>query len=323
MTPEVFTEWLRRNGHKVVQSQSSYWFDQGPRAFQAFPHHWIIHPSDIETRELLKKHNAVTLRYSTSVSAGQGAISYHVVCDRPDYSLESLGKWARKNIRRGLKNCRVEKIPIEYLADEGWALRHDTLDRQCRRLNTDRDRWRQLCLSTVDLPGFEAWGALVGDRLAACMMTFPMGECCYLMYQHCHRDFLPEHVNNALTYFITTTMMSRPGIKYIFYGLHSLDAPQRVDEYKFRMGYTATPVRQRVVFHPLLKPVVNRFSHSILRKLPPKLMEIRVLAKAEGLFRFYLDGNLNLDKQVWPECLEGGKEALIRGANFQHAAEAR
>lgn len=37
MTPEVFAEWLRRQGHRVVRTRSPYWFDAGPRGFVEVP----------------------------------------------------------------------------------------------------------------------------------------------------------------------------------------------------------------------------------------------------------------------------------------------
>jgi hypothetical protein len=232
-----------------------------------------------------------------------------------EYGLYKLGKWARKNVRRGLKNCSVESISFDYLANEGWVLQLDTLDRQGRRLNLDRDVWRLRCQSALDLPGFKAWGAFVGRCLAASVITFDMDDCCYMLYQQCHRDYLSEHVNNALSYTVTQTMITRPEIKRILYGLHSLDAPQSVDEFKFRMGYIPQPVRQRVVFHPLFRPLANRRSHDLLKKLSSKYPCNPILAKAEGLIRFYLQGHLELRAQPWPDCLADRREDLINMVN--------
>jgi hypothetical protein len=107
-------------------------------------------------------------------------------------------------------------------------------------------------------------------------------------------------------------MLSRPGIKSIFYGLHSLDAPASVDEFKFRMGYTAKPVRSRVVFHSWLKPVFNRYSHAAVRRLLAWRPGDPILAKAEGMMRFYLEGRRPLAEQQRPECLKELDISLFR-----------
>lgn len=303
MTPEVFSEWLRRQGHTVFKTQSSYWADFGPRVLQSFPYHWTIEPAEEELTELLKAHKALGLRYSTTMSALQGAASYHAVYEAETYGYENLGKWARKNIRRGLDHCSVEPISFERLAEEGFDLQIDTLARQGRKLDLEKDVWQTRCLSAKDLGGFEAWGALVEGRLAASVITFQMGDWCYMLYQQCHRDYLTQHVNNALGFIITRTMIERREIRAILYGLHSLDAPPSVDEFKFRMGYTAKPVRQRVVFHPWVRPFMNRASHVLLRaglRLKPGQP---TLSKAEGMLRFYLQGRLPLSAQTPPPPL--------------------
>jgi hypothetical protein len=170
------------------------------------------------------------------------------------------------------------------------------------------DEWKTLCLSASDLPGFEAWGALVGKQLAASVMTFQLNDWTYMLYQQCDRVFLPDYVNHALAFVVTQEMMSRRRGGSILYGLHSLDAPPSVDEFKFRMGYRAIQVRQRVVFHPLLAPFVNRASHAFVSRLLALRPGNVVLSKAEGMIRFYLEGQRSLADQVWPEVLRNGTD---------------
>ena len=293
-----------------MKTASSYWFEQGPRFFQAFPYHWVLEPPEAELNEFLKENQAIGLRYSTPSTAPLGRISYHVVYEAPLYDFANLAKWARKNVHRGLNHCSVEPISFERLAEEGWLLQLDTLARQERWLNLDQEVWRKRCLAAKDLPGFEAWGAIVCGRLAASVITFQMNDCCYLLYQQCHRDFLTEHVNNALSFVVTQTMVQRPQINCILYGLHSLDAPPSVDEFKFRMGYHAKLVRQRVVFNPWLHPLFNQVSHAGLVGLLHLMPGNPSLAKTEGMVRFYLEGKKPLEQQTRPLPLMQNKEAL-------------
>lgn len=312
MNAEIFAEWMRRQGHKVFRTVSSYWYDQGPRVFQAFPYHWLVNPSQEEVEDLLKRHQAIGLRYSTCISNKEGRLSYHAVYEGHEYGFEQLGKWAKKNVRRGLKNCQVEPISFKRLADEGWELQIDTLDRQGRKLALKKGVWKNLCLSAEDLPGFEAWGALVNGKLTASVITFQMEECGYMLFQQCHRDYLSDHVNNALAFIVTQKLISRPNIDSVLYGLHSLDAPASVDEFKFRMGYRAKAVRQRVVFHPAIAPLFNRYSHAALRFLNRLMRGSPTLAKAEGMARFYLEGKCPLEEQSCPAALLNEKGKILK-----------
>lgn len=314
MNVETFAEWLRRQGHRVYQTESSYWYDAGPRVLQAFPYHWLIQPTEQEIRQLMMDKGIVSLRYSTPVESPVGCISYHAIYDEPQYTLEGLERRSRQNVRTGLKNCQVEPISLKRLAEEGWDLELDTVSRQGRRPSMTKDAWQQRYMAAADLPGFEAWGALVEGKLAAALLSFQLEDCCELLSQQCHSDYLNARINNALSFVVTQTMVNRPSIRSIFYTLQSLDAPPSVDEFKFRMGYKAKPVRQRVAFHPWCQPFANQFVHATLKRLLQRDSANPRLAKAEGVLRFNLQGKLPLREQNWPEFLAPEKEELL---NFQ------
>lgn len=291
MNPEIYSEWLQRQGHTVVRTASTYWHSTGLGVYQAFPYHWLIEPGQDELREVMSRSRTVALRYSQPPSGQDGSSSYHAVYTASDYGLENLGAWARKNVRRGLRQCTVGPISFARYVDEGWALRVDTLARQRRRLKESRRDWQRRYLAAADLAGFEVWAAQVRNQLAATLVVFQMDDWCYMLYQQCHSNYLREHVNNALSFTVTQNLIRRPRVRSVFYGMQSLDAPASVDEFKLRMGYLAKPVRQRVAFHPCLAPLVNRFSHRVLRAAAGWRPGSRWLAKADGMFRLHLGGN--------------------------------
>jgi hypothetical protein len=72
MNAEAFAEWLRRQGHHVVRTASCYWYDVGPRVYQAFPYHWIVDPVEDELIEVFRKGIAIALRYSTALDGPFG-----------------------------------------------------------------------------------------------------------------------------------------------------------------------------------------------------------------------------------------------------------
>lgn len=303
MNAETFAEWLRRQGHTVYHTSSSYWYNAGPRVLQAFPYHWIIQPSEAETVDILRSHRLAALRYSAPVQSHAGVISYHVVYEASDYTIDGLDRRSRQNVRNGLKKCHVEAITLEFLADEGWRLELDTDDRQGRNNAANLENWRRRILSAVGLPGFEAWGAFVENELAASLLSFQMDDCCELISQQCDRRFLSDRVNNALTFSVTQLMVNRPDIQSIFYTMQSLDAPESVDEFKFRMGYQVKPVRQRVVFHPWLIPAIGEKSLGFVDRIARWFPNDTRLPKVKGILRYYLDGQRPICDQNIPQCV--------------------
>jgi len=308
MNSEIFAEWLNLQGHKVYRSKSSLWVQAGPRILQAIPYHDVIEPTLPELNELLIANDAIGLRYSTPLNTSSGIASYHVTFERREYPLSSLPKKARHDVRRGMGTASIEPISFTRLASEGWSLRADTLQRQGRVGAETPQWWQRLCESAEGLAGFEAWAAIVHGQLAAALIAFTSGDCCSILYQQSRTEYLSLGVNNALTFVFTNEVLKRPGNPWIFYGLHSLDAPPSVDEFKFRMRYTAKPVRQRVVFHPWVRPLFNSVSHALLRAGLRLRPGNPTLSKAEGMLRFYLQGRLPLSRQPLPQPLQAQGE---------------
>ncbi|ABS25440.1 hypothetical protein [Anaeromyxobacter sp. Fw109-5] len=312
MNPETFAEWHRRQGRRVVRTSSSWWYEASPRVYQSFPLHAIVRPPDDELLEFLRREGALALRYSTPLDAPVGRVSYHVVCDDPDYGLHKLDGRARNAVRTGLKRCRVERVSLERVADEGWALEVDTCRRQGRDVPLSNQEWRRRYLSAAELPGFEAWGALVDGRLGAALLCVQIGDWCEVLAQQCLAEFLGARINNALTFVFTESTVRRSDVRSIFYTLQSLDAPASVDDFKFHMGYVARPVRQRVVFHPRAEHLVGPWSHRLVTaalRLRPKS---HLLAKAEGMLRFRLQGERRAEDQEWPRCLQAPQREPAR-----------
>lgn len=289
MKAEIFAEWFSRQGYQVIQSESSYWVNMGFRIFQAFPYHWLIDPSEKELRNIFFRNNVAALRYSTALNNLNGIQSYHVVCDNSNYHLKDLQRQARQNIKRGLASADIRTISMEKLATEGWKLRKETLERQGRTNAESEEQWRKLCLSADGLQGFEAWGAFCDGRLAASFLAFQCDEYYTLPYEQSATQYINLRVNNGIFYFVTQAALKRKNISSVFYGLQSLDAPPSVDQFKFRMGYTAKPVCQRVVFHPSISLLANNYSHWLIVKMLGRFQGNYTLAKAEGMLRFYLN----------------------------------
>ncbi len=302
MNTQNFSKWHQLQGNQVIYTESSSWYVTGLRVCQAFPFSWLIQPSEKELRKLMLGHAILALRYSTPMDAAIGMVSYHVLVSNP-YNMETLGKRARHWVRQGLSHCQVEQISLARLAEEGWQLQRDTLERQGRITSMSEPEWKRICLSGEGLAGFEAWGALVEGELAAAVLTVRIDDTTFVPYALSHSKFLDLNVNQALFYTVTCNMLAREGIKAVFLTVQSLDAPSSVDEFKFRMGFKAKAVRQRVVFHPLIAPFVTDSTHKLLVKLLRRYPNSKILPKAEGMVRFYLRGKLPGEEQEWPDCL--------------------
>jgi hypothetical protein len=311
MNAEIFAEWVRRQGHRVFRTASSYWYEAGPRVLQAFPYHWLISPSEKETRDLMTANGIISLRYSTFLNSSIGKISYHLILHDP-YGLTTLKAQALNSVKRGLRRFDVKKIPFEKLAKEGWILQQDTLARQNRLRSMTQAEWELICRSAADLPGFEAWAALSDGELAAAVIVCQIDSTWCVPYFVSHRKFLNDHSNNALLYSLSCNLLARDSVEGIFFTVQSLDALSAVDDFTLQMGLIPKPVRQRVDFHPLLTTFATPTTHRLFTSFLHRNNENLLIAKAEGMLRFHIEGKQPFTCQHWPECLISSKEDRLK-----------
>ncbi len=292
VNPENFCEFLKRQGHKIILTESCYWYNAQPGFFFYFPYHRLIDPGKEELNKLLWGEPAIGLRYFTDLN-GFGKESYLIVCSDKDYSLESVdAKYARRQTRRGLENYNIQQIDFQQIIREGNPINQDTLIRQGRDKDIWNERkWQQYCGAAEGLDGFEVWGAFSNGKLAAFMIGFQMEDHFTILHHSSSSAELVNYVNNALVFTVTQNKLMSESVGHVSYGPESLDAPLSLDKFKFRMGYIKKPIKQRIVFNPVFSPLVNPISYRFIQFLSRQISESDTMRKLEGIFRFYLESN--------------------------------
>ncbi|HVN86584.1 MAG TPA: hypothetical protein VMW17_17260 [Candidatus Binatia bacterium] len=288
----AYARFLAAVGYRVLPTRSSIWYDANRHFYLSAPSHRLFEPADDELRGVLRW-PCLGVRFATPLSA-PGKLSYQIVCDTSTYGFEILSANSRSKVRRGLKRCRIEPTPFETLATAGLRAHHDTLIRQDRDGGLSGDRWTRFWASAAATPGFEGWGAWSGDGLAAFLVTVTFEESVeFLMARSCS-DELGAYPNNALIFSVAEEMLVRRGIPEITFGLESLEPVGPLDQFKFGMGFRARPLRQRVVFHPLVRALLRRagIRRRFYQWSDRRGATVAFWRKAGGLLRFAEAGGL-------------------------------
>jgi hypothetical protein len=255
MNAENYRHFLNAIGYRVITGPAGNWFEINRSFYESIPPFRVISPDRSELDTLLRQHRAIGLKYCAPEDH-VGKPSWFYVCQDKNYNLKSLHPKMRNKVRQGLRNCTVRPISFEYLRDHGLSLNRDTLERQGRDDLTfsQPDGWARVCRAGQQTEGAGAWGAFVGDQLAAYMITFITDDYYNILYQMSSEDFIPTRANNALAYTATQEMLATPGIKGVSYGQASIRGLPGLEEYKVRLGYEEWPMRYVVILHPLLRP---------------------------------------------------------------------
>ncbi len=288
-----YASFLRALGHRVVPTQSAYWYDASRFFFLSAPPHRTYCPADDELRTVLRRPPCLGVRFAAPLQ-GSGKLSYQIVCDNRAYGLDALSANVRSKVRRGLKRCEVAPVPFDVIATAGRRAHADTLARQGRDGVLAANRWERFWDAAAATPGMEGWGAWCGETLAAFLVTVTFEDGVEFLLARSCSDELHAYPNNALIFRVAEQMLVQRGVGEVTFGLESLEPVGPLDQFKFSMGFQARPLRQRVVFHPLIRALLrNAGVRVVFRRWTERHgAEAVFWRKAAGLLRFAEEGGL-------------------------------
>lgn len=291
MDAAAYARFLEALGHRVVRIEGTHWYDVGPRFFMSAPPSFLYTPSADALKALFRQTGCVGVRYATPLDA-PGRLSYQIVCDNRSYGFDCLSANNRSKVRRGIKRCRIEAVPLSTIASHGRRAHADTVGRQGRDSVLDGERWDSFFRVAGETEGFEGWAAWVDDELAAFLVSVVFEDSVEFMLARSRSDMLNAYPNNALVFQVAEEMLVRRGLRQITFGLESLEPVGPLDQFKFGMGFTQQPLRQRVVFHPILRAALRLGAvRAPLAWWAERRGEQDVFwRKAAGLLRFAAEG---------------------------------
>ena len=252
MNTENFKRFLELQGRRVIASESGYWYDAGGGIYLSIPYTRTITPEPTEMARLFRRHRMLGVKYSTADRTRGRPGAIYLVRDRA-YGLHSLKSSARGSVQKGLARCTVREVDFDYLHQHGPRLNRDTLARQARddRFFSDPARWARLCWAGQQTEGASAWGAFVGEELAAYMICFLIDGCCNVLHEMSRTDLREYFANNALQYSVILQMIGRSGVHCVSAGLEPIIEIPGLDRFKRYAGYEKVPCNYVVTLHPL------------------------------------------------------------------------
>ena len=284
MSADGMAKFFEALGHRVLRTQSTYWYDVFRRFYLGFPHHRTLDLPEEELSEVFR-HLPAGVRYFAPPTAS-GRASYSLVIRDRGYDLDRLSSNTRSKVRRGLGRCQVERLTPAYVRAHGREINDDTLRRTRMQDRYPWDLYWEAAEQSSDC--VEVWGASIDGVLAAYLVGVRADRGCELLIARSHSETLKHYPNNALLFTVVRDMLARPDVDEVFFGVESLDdAAEGTELFKLSMGFTKSPIRQRIVLHPLLRPALrSRLVVRALAALSHRRPDNELLRKLHGLAVF-------------------------------------
>jgi hypothetical protein len=142
-----YVEWLKNNGTKIFYGGGHAWRLYQGALIPASPFPVYIDLAEGEGKRLLKESGTLFIRYSSNPTIEETSW-WFVVCDA--YSFDMLTSKMRNQIKKAYRNCRVEQLKAEWLADKGYSCYKSAYMRYTNATPVDMESFRNSVLSTSD-----------------------------------------------------------------------------------------------------------------------------------------------------------------------------
>ncbi len=254
MRESQMADFFRSLGHKIVQTNSCFWYSSHRFLYKNLPIHRNVDPSQSELAKVMMRGAALAIRYpgSPGEAIPDGGI---YVCSDRNFGFPALSANARSHTRRGLARCTVEQIDFKDLAVKAYPLITETSLRQTgKQSSRSKAQWKSFCELACQWPDLEAWGAFVDGELAAFIVAILAEDCYYIHLQKSSSALLKHYSNNALLFTVMKAALARPAVGWISNGQIALAAREGLHHFKTSMGFEIHPFKEQVVFNPLMKP---------------------------------------------------------------------
>lgn len=289
-TLSEFVDYLKRTGQPcaVSSDRTQLWLQGARGELIRLPLECLEPVDPAQLRQLLRHRGAWVVSYNLAADEDHLANCFDYICRDPNYSIEKLHAYARRDIRRGFRSFTVRLCTWDEFEEKGFAAQADT-DTRHGYTSSSPQGLRQMAQQQRGTPFFEIWGAWDGDKLAAWIQVVKIDNWAMINVARSCTKALRLCPNNALLYAVTKRILVEEKRQYITYGLSSSQvnvSQLPMHKYKIRMGYEAVPLHRAFVAHPLLRPLLSAQATSWMWEKAATLMpQFAILRKVAGMSR--------------------------------------
>jgi len=261
----MYEQWLERQGCRLYEGGGMYW-----RLYRGALVPGRITPcyprlSMQQACRLLAESGALMVRYS-SQPVEEATPWWYIVCDR--YEPGELPSKVRSMIKRGLRNCDVHPIALEWLVEHGYECYAAAHKRYANALPLGEDDFRKNLSGTQGGP-FEHWGVFVNGALAGYAQ-------CIVEEKEVATDSIkyhPAYMNSYSSYALTATMaehyVSRKACR-LSNGNRSVAHDTNFQAFLLKLGFRQEYCLLNIVYSQRIRPVIRALYpfRNVLRGLP-------------------------------------------------------
>jgi len=173
------------------------------------------------------------------------------------YSISSFSKDRRYFIRKGLEHCNIRPVErLEDLLKDGYEVYANWARRTGWANGQESQKFDAVISRCFQQSKCLAFGAYVGNTLAAFMLPCRMGNVVMLAFLASHSNLLKCFPNDALFHALLSIARQSPGVEMVFFGGMSITPSQN----KFKLHYGSIKQFPSYTWiNPVMRPIFDKW----------------------------------------------------------------
>ena len=250
------------------------------------PHHTV---NTENIRRKISDEGAYFARWVSDFDCKDKRQFWFVICDQK-LDISDYSRNTRNQIRRGLRNCRVELIDKEIVMQSGFESYYAAFKRYSTHLKVKNiEEFKEDITGLSD--EWEFWGIFHEDKLIGYSQNRIIDDYCDYSTIKFHPDYLNLYPSYALFYTMNQYYLNERNFRYVNDGARSIAHQTNIQDFliqkfKFRKAYC----KMHIVYNNYIKLLIRLifpFRNIISRLRFGLFKKLNILISQEKILRSY------------------------------------
>jgi len=261
------------------------WINYHGALIPDLPPHIEVNLSKSEQKELLKLSGAYFLRWTNEWDREKVSQFWYVIKDEKE-DINIYKSKIRNQIKKGLKNCRVEKVTKEYISENGYEVYYEAFKRYETFLKPmSKENFKKSILNSQS--NIDFWGVFVNNKLVAYSQNKIRENICEYNVTKFNPNFLKYRPSEALFFEMNKYYLNEKNFLYVSDGARSISHKTNIQDFliskfRFRKAYCKLNVVYRKDIELLVK-ILFTFRRIFFSSKNKYFQKLSVLLKHEEI----------------------------------------
>lgn len=262
--------FFRGLGHFAITRHDALWYTAGRFTLVTFPNNRKVACTKRDIQRLLVDCGKLVAVFCPLAGSGVRVVEHRLPAG--GYGPGRLQEQFRRHVRKHAAAFVTRPLGWDEMAAAAGPIHADTAARRGNPLPalTDRARWQAVCSDAAGIPGLEAYGCLLEDRLAAYVVSWQERDTCHGVLINRDGTFDARRVANVLLHAFSVDRTGRPDVAEVNLGRGWYPPRPSLDSFKRHAGYDEREMTLAVVLHPRLEwllasSLTHRFLKTVAR----------------------------------------------------------